>query len=198
LARNTTGTDGRKTTRLFISAILLLALFALTACGGGITDAAREESITSEEAADEALAVAEQSPGTESEEVPLAETKQAEKIGMDKMRITVNGQSFTATMVDCEASRAFIAMLPLTLDMSEMNGNEKYYRLGEALTAEPASHTGSIEAGDIMCYSSDCLVVLYDTFSTSYSYVKMGRVDNATEFAAALGGGDVQVTFAAE
>lgn len=43
--------------------------------------------------------------------------------------ISANGTSFSATLEDNDAARAFAAMLPLTLDMNEMNGNEKYHYL---------------------------------------------------------------------
>ena len=50
--------------------------------------------------------------------------------------IAVNGTSFAATLEDNEAGRAFAAMLPLTLDMSELNGNEKYHYLDESLPTD--------------------------------------------------------------
>ena len=85
-------------------------------------------------------------------------------------------------------------MLPLTLQMNELNGNEKYHYLSTSLPAN-ASCPGTIHAGDILLYGSSCLVVFYKTFSTSYSYTRIGRIDNADNLANTLGSGNVSVTF---
>ncbi|HIZ33164.1 MAG TPA: hypothetical protein H9814_06425 [Candidatus Bacteroides merdigallinarum] len=74
--------------------------------------------------------------------------------------ITVNGTPFTATLEDNEAGRAFAALLPLTLDMNEMNGNEKYHYLDESLPTE-SYRPGTIQTGDLMLYGSSCVVLFY-------------------------------------
>ena len=86
-------------------------------------------------------------------------------------------------------------MLPLELDMSELNGNEKYYYLVTLLPSNP-SRPGRIEAGDLMLYGSDCVVLFYQSFDTSYSYTRIGRLTNAEGIAEAAGTGSVTVTFA--
>ncbi len=108
--------------------------------------------------------------------------------------ITVDGRTFSATLYDNETARAFKARLPLTLDMSELNGNEKYNYLPEDLPKNP-SRPSRINTGDIMLFGSDCLVLFYDSFSTSYSYTPIGKTDDPDGLAAALGSGSVQVTF---
>lgn len=108
--------------------------------------------------------------------------------------VTVNGTSFAATLENNEAGRAFAAMLPLTLDMSEMNGNEKYHYLDESLPTE-SYRSGTIQAGDLMLYGSSCVVLFYETFSSGYSYTRLGRIDAPEGLAAAVGGGDVTVSF---
>lgn len=111
--------------------------------------------------------------------------------------ITVNGTPFTATLEDNEAGRAFTAMLPLTLNMSELNGNEKYYYLDESLPTE-SYRPGTIQAGDLMLYGSSCVVLFYETFSSGYSYTRLGRIDNPYGLAAAVGEGNVSVTFSVQ
>lgn len=111
--------------------------------------------------------------------------------------ITVNGTSFAATLEDNAAGRAFAAMLPLTLDMSEMNSNEKYHYLDESLPTE-SYRPGTIQAGDLMLYGSSCVVLFYETFSSGYSYTRLGRIGNPEGLAAAVGGGNVSVTFSAQ
>lgn len=112
----------------------------------------------------------------------------------NQLTITVGTASFTATFADNATAAAFKSRLPLTLNMSELNGNEKYFYLPESLPAA-ASNPGTIQTGDLMLYGSDCLVLFYETFRTSYSYTQIGRIDTPSGLAAALGRGSVSVTF---
>lgn len=108
--------------------------------------------------------------------------------------ITVNERTFSATLYDNETAKAFKERLPIVLDMSELNGNEKYYYLPDSLPRD-SSCPSKINNGDIMLYGSDCLVIFYESFSTSYSYTPIGKIDDPDGLAAALGSGSVQVTF---
>lgn len=112
----------------------------------------------------------------------------------NKLRITVGSVLFTATLEDHAAAKAFRALLPMTVSMSELNGNEKYFYLPESLPTA-ASNPRSIRTGDLMLYGSSCLVLFYESFPTSYSYTRLGRVDDASGLASALGGGSVTVRF---
>ena len=112
----------------------------------------------------------------------------------DTIQITIGATSFTITLADNATARAFKELLPMSINMSEMNGNEKYYYLPVRLSTA-ASNPGTIQTGDLMLYGSTCVVLFYKTFSTSYSYTRLGRVNNPSGLAAALGSGDVTVTF---
>lgn len=111
-----------------------------------------------------------------------------------KINITVNAKTFTATLSDNNTAKAFEEMLPLTIHMAELNGNEKYYDLQGNLPANP-SNPQNIKGGDLMLYGSKTLVLFYKTFSTFYSYTRLGAVDDATGWAVTLGSGNVTVTF---
>ena len=113
------------------------------------------------------------------------------------LTITVGSETFAATLADNDAARAFSALLPLTINMSELNGNEKYYYLDSDLPT--ASHRpGTIHAGDLMLYGSSCLVLFYETFSSGYSYTRLGQLTAPEGLAAAVGRGSVRVTIEAE
>jgi hypothetical protein len=114
-----------------------------------------------------------------------------------KLKVSVGSAVFTATLHDNATAAAFRAKLPVTIQMIELNGNEKYYDLPDNLPNN-ASNPGTIQAGDLMLYGSNTLVLFYKTFSTSYSYTKLGHIDNPTGLATALGSGNVTVTFDVE
>lgn len=114
-----------------------------------------------------------------------------------KIKITVNSRTFTATLLDNNSAKAFKEMLPLTIHMTELNGNEKYYDLPNSLPTN-ASNPGTIKNGDLLLYGSKTLVLFYKTFSTSYSYTQLGAIDDVTGLASALGSGNVTVTFEVE
>jgi hypothetical protein len=114
-----------------------------------------------------------------------------------KMKIKIGASTFTATLYDNATARAFKALLPITVNMSELNGNEKYFDLAASLPTN-ASNPGTIQNGDLMLYGSKTLVLFYKSFSTSYNYTKLGRLNDAAGLAAALGSGNVTVTFELE
>ena len=111
-----------------------------------------------------------------------------------RMWMTVGEHRFAITLADTAAARAFSALLPLTLDMGELNGNEKHARLPQALPANP-SRPGTIRNGDLMLYGSDTLVVFYLAFESSYSYTRIGRVDDPASLAQALGRQAARIAF---
>jgi hypothetical protein len=111
-----------------------------------------------------------------------------------KMKITIGSASFTATLYDNAAANAFKALLPLSIDMAELNGNEKYFYLPNKLPVD-AAIGGNIQVGDLMLYGNNCLVLFYEKFNTSYAYTKLGKVDDVDGLAIALGGDNVMVKF---
>ena len=115
----------------------------------------------------------------------------------NKMKIKIGSHTFTATLYDNATTTAFKALLPITINMVELNANEKYGDLSKTLPTK-ASNPGTIQAGDLMLYGASTLVLFYKTFSTSYSYSKIGRIEDSTGLAAALGSGNVTVTFELE
>ena len=114
-----------------------------------------------------------------------------------KMKIKIGNSTFTATLYENATATAFKSMLPLTVNMVELNGNEKYVDLPHSLPTI-AANPGTIQNGDLMLYGSSTLVLFYKTFSTSYSYTKMGRIDDVRGLVAALGTGNKSVTFELE
>ena len=111
-----------------------------------------------------------------------------------EIEVRVGERVFLAEVERSATGEAFVAVLPATLRMEELNGNEKYCYVGQTLPSAAAS-PGTIHAGDIMLYGSSCIVVFYETFSTSYTYTRIGRIADAEGLREAFGDGDVSVGF---
>ena len=112
----------------------------------------------------------------------------------NKINVKVGQKTFTATRSDNSSAKTFKKLLPITINMVELNGNEKYYDLSSSLPTTSSS-PGSIQNGDLMLYESKTLVLFYKSFPTSYSYSRIGRIDDVSGLAEALGSGNVIVKF---
>lgn len=112
-----------------------------------------------------------------------------------ELQLTVGSEVFALSLFDNETGRAFRNLLPLTLSMDDVNGNEKYTRLPQHLPTS-AVVPATIRTGDLMLYGSDGVVLFYKTFATSYSYSRIGTLRNPAGLEAALGPGTVEITFA--
>ena len=111
-----------------------------------------------------------------------------------EIEIVAGGKTFQAELENNKTARAFLKLLPSTILMEELNGNEKYYYMDQTLPAN-AKKPGTIKAGDLMLYGDDCLVLFYETFRSSYSYTKIGHIKNVKGLKDALGRGDIKVSF---
>ena len=75
------------------------------------------------------------------------------------------------------------------------NSNTAFGSLHKRKQALFNESVGNIKTGDIMLWGDNCLVLFYENFSTSYSYTKIGYIENPTDFSEALGLDDVAVEF---
>lgn len=135
--------------------------------------------------------------GGDDEDIPDEENNEGTTVMVKEISIAVNDAVFSATLEDNPSAQAFAAMFPLTVRMNELNGNEKYHYLDSSLPTD-ASRVDTIRKGDLMLYGSTCIVVFYKTFSSGYSYTRLGSVDNPDGLETALGSGNVTVTFSAK
>ena len=99
---------------------------------------------------------------------------------MDIVKIKINDDEYELKLSNNETAKEFLKLLPLNIDMQELNGNEKYYYLNDTLPSNPQK-MGKIEKGDVMLYGDDCIVIFYKTFNTAYSYTKIGYIDGLNE-----------------
>ena len=171
----------------FITAIILSVLTFLSACGTNIEQASTP---TIEDTGISSPVDAEQ----EAEQVPTAgETNEKEQTVM-KMNVQVGTYFFTATLEDNDAVRELMEMMqagPVTINMSDYSGFEKVGPLGKSLTTSNSQTT--TVAGDIVLYNGNNIVMFYG--SNSWSYTRIGKIDDLSDWTAALGSGDITAIF---
>ena len=94
-----------------------------------------------------------------------------------KLKVVIDEKEYIINLENNETAKGFARMLPLELNMSELNRNEKYVYSDKSL-ATNSLKPKRINAGDIMLYGDNCLVIFYKSFNTPYSYTKIGHIDN--------------------
>ena len=110
------------------------------------------------------------------------------------IQVQIGEKVFTARLEDNETAKAFAAMLPLKLEMRDLNDNEKVIELSKNLPGE-VSNPRTIREGDLMIWSSRSLVLFYKAFPTAYSYSRLGQIEDTAGLVEAIGTGSVTVTF---
>ena len=111
-----------------------------------------------------------------------------------KMNVQIGDYTFTATLEDNAAVEEFLDMMkegPVTISMSDYSGFEKVGSLGRSLTASDEQTTTS--AGDIVLYNGNNIVMFYG--SNSWSYTRIGKIDDLSDWKKALGSGSITAVF---
>ena len=124
---------------------------------------------------------------SESEEKPEAETKM-------KMNVQIGDYNFTATLENNAAVEELLDMMkegPVTIQMDDYSGFEKVGSLGRSLTASNSQTT--TVAGDIVLYNGNNIVMFYG--SNSWSYTRIGKIDDLSDWEKALGSGSITAVF---
>lgn len=109
---------------------------------------------------------------------------------ISSMKIIINENEYILNLDNNETAISFVNTLPQEFNMSELNGNEKYVYLNNDLPTNSYSPK-HINAGDVMLFGNNCLVIFYKSFDTVYSYTKIGHIDNLPD----LGNNNILVKF---
>ena len=123
----------------------------------------------------------------------LQTVQQEEEVSM-KIKIHIGEKVFDATLEDNPSMREIVKNFPLEITMTELNGNEKYYRFNKNFPSADKK-VSEIHTGDLMLYSSSYLVLFYKNFSTSYSYTRLGKIDNPADLEKFVGASNVKIRF---
>ena len=124
---------------------------------------------------------------SENEEEPGGQTDM-------KMNVQVGDYTFTATLENNTAAKELVDMMkeaPVTISMDDYSGFEKVGSLGRSLTTSNSQTT--TDAGDIVLYNGNNIVMFYG--SNSWSYTRIGKIDDLTDWNSALGSGSITAVF---
>ena len=119
----------------------------------------------------------------------VIETKESD-VKVSDIKVTINDKTYTLKLENNKTVEEFVNLLPKEFTMNELNSNEKYANMNDSLTTN-SYYPKHIEKGDVMLYGDNCLVIFYKSFDTSYSYTKIGHIDNLDD----LGNGSILVKF---
>ncbi|TXJ57510.1 hypothetical protein EPJ67_04910 [Brachyspira aalborgi] len=113
---------------------------------------------------------------------------------MQNIIITIKNKKYEAILYDNSTTKELIKKFPITITMSDLNGNEKYYNFSKSFSTS-SENVANINKGDIMLFGDNCLVIFYKSFSTRYRYTKLGYIKNLEDLENSLGKGDIEITF---
>lgn len=170
----------------------------LAGCGASHESASVASSSSSSQSAD-AESESEQAPdrpATSESSHEASSHRSSHSTHARQVEAVLNGQSFTIELEDNQTADAFYKLLPLRVEMSELNSNEKYVYLDSDLPSSPVN-PGTVEVGDVMLFQGNCLVIFYQAHQTSYSYTPIGKIVDAAALASTLGGGAISANFQA-
>ncbi len=120
--------------------------------------------------------------------------KAREENTMKQITLSFNGHTYSATLADNSSAEAFAQLLksgPLTVAAHDYGNFEKVGELGTSLPRNDQQITTS--PGDIILYQGDQITVYYA--QNSWSFTRLGRMDDPSGLREALGDGDVEITF---
>ncbi len=181
---------------LFGMVLAMAMIFLLAGCGTEDTKE-RTSQGTSENTAERTT---ESTTENLTERIPEETAETLETEGSETMlKLTIGETPVTVEWEDNESVEALKALCqdgPLTIQMSMYGGFEQVGRIGQSLPRKDVQTT--TEAGDIVLYSGNQIVIFYG--SNSWAYTRLGHVSDKSEkeMAELLGNGDVTITLECE
>lgn len=181
-----------------LALVMALALVGCSNAGYSIEDASGQSESGQEQSSQEGEPLAQRTRGTSQESEADGSGRREPERREGTMRMSIAGTELTVEWEDNQAAAELAELVaegPLTIQMSMYGGWEQVGPIGASLTSEDEQITA--QAGDIMIYSGDQIVVFYGT--NSWAYTRLGRIvgRSVDEMAELLGNGDVELTISA-
>lgn len=122
------------------------------------------------------------------------ESEEEDPMKKNTFYVHIGAETFSATFAEnigAQALKELLAGGDITIQMRDYGGFEKVGPLGQSLPTSNSQTT--TQSGDIVLYQGNQVVIFYG--SNTWSYTRLGRIDNLSGWEEALGRGDVSVTF---
>ena len=190
--------SGNRSGKIFAAALAVcMLLICFSACGGGntaqTTDTTSQTGVpfqkADEQTASGTTAVPTDSKSEETEESPIMKT----------LTMKIDGTNVAVDWEENESVAALTELVkdnPLMIQMSVYGGFEQVGPIGTSLPRNDVQTT--TQAGDIVLYSGNQIVVFYG--SNSWSYTRLGHITDksAEELNSLLGNGNITLTLSVE
>lgn len=124
--------------------------------------------------------------------VPISTEVKQEVEERDTMNINVNGQVASIQLEDNATTKALVAEAPFTIQMDDLHRNEKYHYFGKTFPTQPQA-IQTIEAGDVLLYQNNCLVIFYQAAEPVVPYTRIGKIHHFQDIRASFGHEPVSV-----
>lgn len=185
--------------KILCSLLAGLFVIGLGACGSDVSSPAGEGGSPATESTpaaegDASNVMAASDAAENNAAVSEEQNKEETMMQQTTFYVTVGETTFSATFADNSGAQAWKELLAdgdVTIQMSDYAGFEKVGALGQSLPTSNSQTT--TQAGDIVLYQGDQIVIFYG--SNSWSYTRLGKIDDLTGWEEALGNGSVSVTF---
>ena len=179
----------------FVLAFVLAACAAHTAQENRDINTSEDRNTSASEDSDTGMSESSDISMSEDSNIGTSENSDTQEDETEmKMNVQIGNYTFTATLEQNQAVKELVEMMkegPVTIEMSDYSGFEKVGALGKGLTTD--NHQTTTTEGDIVLYSGNQIVIFYG--SNSWSYTRIGKIDDLTDWKKALGNGDVTAVF---
>lgn len=199
--------------KVSLAVVVICLICVLSGCGNFLPDGKPPQSFSNMEStevpketepegqSDEIQSDTEENSGllTEQEEQEQMQSEQTQRNGLEAEEMSIlmkiGDEVVTVAWEDNESARALAELLreqPMSIQMSMYGGFEQVGSFGTSLPRDDKQTT--TQAGDIVLYSGNQMVVFYG--SNSWAYTRLGRITDksAEELEKLLGNGDVTIT----
>ncbi|MGX8835468.1 cyclophilin-like fold protein [Amedibacillus sp. YH-ame6] len=134
---------------------------------------------------------------TKKERVPIQNNtiineKKREVETLKELYITINDQSSKIILYDNKTTKELKEILPISFSMEDLHRNEKFVYLNQNFTTNSQT-IAQIHKGDIMLFGSNCLVIFYESFLTTFQYTPVGKIENLSVLDKIVGNAVIEV-----
>lgn len=183
--------------KVSIAVTAICLIWVLSGCGNSVPEGQSDE-MQSEAEENSGLSTEQEEQGQiQSDHQVQNEPVEGNGLESEEMSILmkIGDEAVTIEWEDNESVAALTELLreqPMSIQMSMYGGFEQVGSLGTSLPRDDEQTT--TQAGDIVLYSGNQMVVFYG--SNSWAYTRLGKITDksAEELKEMLGGGDVTIT----